>query len=249
MGKTSTRSSTSENGDNGGDSSDHLALRIIALLNDDQVIDKLKQALFPKELSDKIEALNTRICKLTAQLDAKDSRIKALEEKVLNHEISADSAEQYSRRANLHVSGIPEADGGGEDTDEKVIAVLNGKMGMQPPVQRHQIERSHRLGRKGDGNGPHSPRTVVVRFVSERLRDDIYRRRTALKTHNADHRDRQIFINEDLTARRGKLAYDTRQLKKTHKISDCWTTYGKVMTKDLAGKITEVKSPADLLHY
>ena len=63
----------------------------------------------------------------------------------------------------------------------------------------------------------------------------------ALKTHNADHRDRQIFINEDLTARRGKLAYDTRQLKKAHKISDCWTTYGKVMTKDLAGKITEVK--------
>ena len=39
--------------------------------------------------------------------------------------------------------------------------------------------------------------------------------------------------------------------KKEHslKISDCWTTYGKVMTKDLAGKITEVKSPADLLHY
>ena len=238
MGKTSTRSSTSENGDNGGDSSDHLALRIIALLNDDQVIDKLKQALFPKELSDKIEALNTRISKLTAQLDAKDSRIKALEEKVLNHEISADSAEQYSRRANLHVSGIPEADGGGEDTDEKVLAVLNGEMGMQPPVQRHQIERSHRLGRKG-----------VVRFVSERLRDDIYRRRTALKTHNADHRDRQIYINEDLTARRGKLAYDTRQLKKAHKISDCWTTYGKVMTKDLAGKITEVKSPGDLMHY
>ena len=138
MGKTSTRSSTSENGDNGDDSSDHL------------------------ELSDKIEALNTRICKLTAQLDAKDSRIKALEEKVLNHEISADSAEQYSRRANLHVSGIPEADGGGEDTDEKVLAVLNGKMGMQPPVQRHQIERSHRLGRKGDGNGPHRPRTVAA---------------------------------------------------------------------------------------
>ena len=38
-------------------------------------------------------------------------------------------------------------------------------------------------------------------------------------------------------------------MKKAHKISDCWTTYGKVMTKDLAGKITEVKSPADLLHY
>ena len=77
----------------------------------------------------------------------------------------------------------------------------------------------------------------------------MYRARTVLKTHNAEHRDRQIFLNEDLTARRGKLAYDTRQLKKEHKIGDCWTTYGKVMMKDLAGRITEVKSPGDLAHF
>ena len=70
-----------------------------------------------------------------------------------------------------------------KDTDENVLAVLKGKMGMQPPVQRQQIERRHCLGRKGDGNGPHRPRTVVVRFASERLRDDVYRARTILKTH------------------------------------------------------------------
>ena len=44
---------------------------------------------------------------------------------MLNQEISADSVEQYSRRANIRVCGIPEAYGGGEDTDEKVLAVLN----------------------------------------------------------------------------------------------------------------------------
>ena len=143
--KNKTRSTTDDN----GDTPDPLALRLIELLNDDQVIAKLKQALLPKELSDKIEALNNHISQLTAQIDAKDSRIKSLEEKVLNQEISADSVEQYSRRVIIHVCGIPEADGGGEDADEKVLAVLNGKMGMQPPVQRQQIERSHRLGRKG----------------------------------------------------------------------------------------------------
>ena len=68
-------------------SRDHLALRLIKLLNDDQVFAKLKRAIFPKELSDKIEALNNRILQLTTQLDAKDSRIKSLEEKVLNQEI------------------------------------------------------------------------------------------------------------------------------------------------------------------
>ena len=89
----------------------------------------------PKNCPDKIEALNNRILQLTAQLDAKDSRIKSLEEKVLNQEINADSIEQYSRRTNIHVSGIPEADGGGEDTDKKVLSVRNSKMGMQPPIQ------------------------------------------------------------------------------------------------------------------
>ena len=61
--------------------------------------------------------------------------------------------------------------------------------------------------------------------------------------------DHQIFINEDLTACRGKLAYDTRQLKTAHKFSDCWTTYGKVMVKDIAGRLTEVKSPGDLAQF
>ena len=98
------------------------------------LIAKLKQALFSIEMSDKIEALNNRTSQLTALLDAKDSRINALEEKVLNQEISADSVEQYSRRANIHVCGIQEADGGGEDMDEKVLAVLNGKMGKSRKV-------------------------------------------------------------------------------------------------------------------
>ena len=61
-------------------------------------------------------------------------------------------------------------------------------------------------------------------------------------------RSPDFFINEDLTARRGKLAYDTRQLKKAHKLY-CLTTYGKVMVKDLAGRITEVKSPEDIEHF
>ena len=72
-----------------------------------------------------------------------------------------------------------------EDTDEKVFAVLNGEMGMQPPIQGQYIKRSHRLRHKGDGNGPHRPRKVVLRFASERLQDYVYQARTQLKTHNA----------------------------------------------------------------
>ena len=100
--------------DDNGESPDHLALQLIELLNDDQVIAKLKQALFAKELSDKIEALNNRILQLTAQVDAKDSCIKYLEEKVLNQEIKCRQRQTiFSARKHTCQCDIPEADGGG----------------------------------------------------------------------------------------------------------------------------------------
>ena len=143
--------------------------------------------------------------------------------------------------------GIPETCDGGEDTDEKILAVINGRIGFEPPVQRHQLERSHRIGRRAVGPGPPGPpRAIVVRFTSERLRDDVYRVRTRLKAHNQLHRDQSIFINDDLTARRAKLAFQTRLLKKARKINDCWTSYGKVMIKDLANNIKEIKSTSQL---
>ena len=228
------------------DDQEHLAVRLIELLNDDQVLAKLKKVLFPTELHEKMDALYEQVRRLHAQLEAKDQRIKCLEEKVTALEIDSDNTEQYSRRANLRVSGLPEAADEGEDTDEKVLAMINEKMGRAPPLQRHHLERSHRVGRKGDGRGP--PRAIIVRFTSERLRDEVYRARSRLKAHNTERRDQQLYINDDLTARRAKLAYDTRQLKKAKKLTDCWIAYGKVMVKDLTNKIKEIKSPIDLLN-
>ena len=222
-----------------------LALKLIELLNDDNVLAKLRKTVYPKELEDKLDTINAYIVRLHAQLDAKDGRIKCLEDKVRVLEENSDHTEQYGRRLNLLISGLPESHDG-EDTDEKVMAVINGKLGMTPPVQRHHLQRSHRLGRKTDGEGRPRARPIIVRFCSERLRDEVFRARTKLKNYNAEHIEMKIFINDDLTSRRAKLAYDTRQLKKTKKISDCWTAYGKVLVKTLTQVVKEVKSLDDL---
>ena len=50
-----------------------------------------------------------------------------------------------------------------------------------------------------------------------------------------------------MTPRRAKLSFEARALKRAKKITDCWTAYGKVMVKDLANKVFEVKSASDLL--
>ena len=62
-------------------------------------------------------------------------------------EEQADRTEQYTRRSNLLFSGLPET-GVGEDTEEKILAVINDKMEMRPPPTSSDIARSHRLGRR-----------------------------------------------------------------------------------------------------
>ena len=154
--------------------------------------------------------------------------------KVWALEASADAIDQYGRRANMHMRGLPEQ--AGEDTDEVVLNVINTKMGMTPPVQLHQLVRSHRLGRAKEGQDPkRHPRPIIIRFSSE------------LKTHNLQQdQDLKIFLNDDLTTLRGKLAYDARVLKRDKKIIDTWTAYGKVLIKTLQNQVREIKSPLDL---
>ena len=95
-------------GDTGSDTEEQgaLALRLIELLNDDTELAKLKQVLYPKELSDQIKRLNNQIVRLHQQLATKDDTIKALEERVSKLEVDSDSVEQYSRRANLQIRGL-----------------------------------------------------------------------------------------------------------------------------------------------
>ena len=124
-------------------------------------------------------------------------------------------------------------------------------MNMTPPISINDIERSHHLGPTTGNDGKPRKRAIIVRFKSQRIRDQVFRARTNLKTHNNDHRDSRIFTNEDLMARRASLAYSrpTRQLKKSGKINDCWTSDGQIIIKDLANKIAQIISESDLTKY
>ena len=141
------------------DSGEVLALRITGLLNDDAVVAKLNKALYPCDLADKIDSLNAHIENLTKQVNTKDIRIVELEKKLHALEESSGNLEQYTRRPNLRIHGVPET-GEGENT------VISDKMGVTPPPSLHDLERSHRLGGKCTGSRP-----IIVRFRTERIWD------------------------------------------------------------------------------
>ena len=147
-------------------------------------------------------------------MSTKEGIIKKLEQRVDQLEEAADSTEQYSRRPNLRVHGIPETKtDDSENTDQLIVKLVNEDINFQPPIQLNQIERSHRLGPKTSVDGQKRERAIIVRFRSERVRDEVYRSRFKLKTAQLEKR---VFVNEDLTARRAGLARQTRALKKDH---------------------------------
>ena len=85
-------------------------------------------------------------------------------------------------------------------------------------METEEIVRAHRIGRLIPEV---RPRTVIVRFKSERRRDAVFKTRANLKTHNATTETHRIFVNEDLTSQRAGLLFELRKLKKAGDIADC----------------------------
>ena len=70
------------------------------------------------------------------------------------------------------------------------------------------------IGPKQDEKGAPRKRAVIVRFRSEAIRDEVFRARVNLKEHNRTHKDGQVFLNEDLTAKRAMFAFKTVKERK-----------------------------------
>ncbi|KAK2162738.1 hypothetical protein NP493_1504g00001 [Ridgeia piscesae] len=219
---------------------DVMLLRFLELLSDDQVVRKLKSTLYPQALSDKLDTQIQTIAGLTSQLEGKECRITVLEEQVELLQSECDNQEQYSRRCNLRIHGIPET-GDGEDTTLKVLDLVNAKMAVTPPVAKEDIVVSHRLGKQRDTGD--RPRAVIVVFSKITVRNDVIRARRRLRNTRDQH---QVFVNEDLTQRRAALAAATRQLKRNQKIADCWTYNAKIVIKTLANAIKIISTQAEL---
>ena len=221
-------------------------MRVMEALTDERIAKLLCKMLHPRELIDRMDAMGRSIDNLTTQLASKEETILKLEEK--NRSVkknSVDDTEQYTRRSNLIFRGFAEL-GRGEDTDARILALVNDEMDLAPPLQLADIARSHRLGApRPDARS----RAIIVRFTSDRVRDTVYRARTKLKDFNARNRNAQIYINDDLTTQRSKLAYECRKLKKEKRIADTWTFTGKILIKDTGNKITEIRSTEQLRQY
>lgn len=167
-----------------------------------------------------IENLNSKVCNA-------EVKINALEKENENLGKRLDRIEQYSRRNNLRIFGLPELNG--ENTDAVIIDFFRDKLFLTFPPSA--LDRSHRVGKTGQ-----NPRAIIVKFCRYRDRELVFQKKKQLRGTN-------YVITEDLTVQRVLLK---RKAIEKFGIKNVWTADGRVNVK-IGGKVHKLETEVELL--
>lgn len=177
-------------------------------------VNNLKRAnLQLKSNYDELAVINTNL----------SSRVAKAESKLIEVETNAAKLDQYGRRNNLQIDGIPD-DVGDDILEEKVCQILEE---IQVPIKRHEIEACHRLPSK---RGEKGPKKTVLRLVNRRKCEQAVRNAKKLNEKEIQQKLKvgRVFVSENLCPYYRKLAYMCRCLRRAGKIEHVSSANGSI---------------------
>ena len=163
----------------------------------------------------KIAKLDEELTKLKNNLALKDKAIVGLEDDNYRLSQEVDDLEQYTRRINVRIYGVPEQPE--ENTDNLAMGFFKSEFNVD--VVSNDISRSHRVGKKSAAK----PRPIIVRFTKHNTKVAVMSRRRVLK-----ERKRPFNLQKDLTInRREILKYLNKDIEEGI-VSKVWTVDGVI---------------------
>ncbi|KAK3086271.1 hypothetical protein FSP39_016109 [Pinctada imbricata] len=164
---------------------------------------------------------------LTEKLNARiDERITPLVEcidrlSIENKELhmKLDELEMYSRKSCVRIFGVPESK---TDCDSAVMEIAEK---LQVPLAPTEIAVSHRVGKVS----PSKPRPIIARITNYHLRHRLIKESKNLSKVEGM---RGVSVNQELTKKRSKLAYEARQMVKAGVIKSTFIWDGKIFLVD-----------------
>ena len=152
-----------------------------------------------------IETLRVENSLLHEKIDKLESWISVLE-------TDLDKQDQYSRRNNLDIQGIPDSV---PDDQEKVIEIFNQ---INVKINKFNIDDCHRMGK--------SKKTTIVRFVNRKNCKAVLEKMFGLNRKLDNEKlgfqwDARIFVSENVTPYKQHLPWKCRELKQAGKILSC----------------------------
>lgn len=198
-----------------------------------------------RELQGQVFELQKENAKLRKDLDDSVKKQTVLEQQVQEARFlaetaykNANDAEQYGRRNNIRVYGVPEPEGETSlQCELKVVKLINEK--LQIPINRGDIEAAHRLGqKKAPGPGEKAKiRPIIVRFLNRKATEDILGHRKNLKGSG-------VSVAEDLTHANFVLLNTCMD---DVRAEDAWSRRGSIYVKSKAdGMVKKIEKVADL---
>ena len=176
---------------------------------------------------------------LTTRIEAMEAREKIADKTIHDLEEKYDDIEQYSRKFNLEIHGIPERK---EEDITQIIFDLADT--IDADVREEDIDICHCLY-KAEGKA----RPIIVKFTNYDSKYEMYSKR--LRLRKVDNREKfgveRVFINENLTSRRALLYSKVRKKVKDNSAWNTWTMDGKIfLRKSPTGRPIRIKAEDDI---
>lgn len=182
----------------------------------DSVINGLEESV--AELKEKLEEKDTIIPNLESnlaliadRLDTAQALVDTSNDRItlLNEEL--DELAQYSRRYSLRISGLGPFKM--EDNYRQMVIDLASQFGVK--LTQADVDRAHPAGR--------DRKQLIVRFTNYAARFNVYSNRRKLRNVKPN-----VFINENLTAKRYQMLQKLLELKKLNVVSGAWSNDGRL---------------------
>ena len=142
----------------------------------------------------------------------------------------------YSRRNCVRIFGVPEE----KDDTDKVVLDLCEKLNI--PLQKTELVVSHRVGPTETGKS----RPIIARITNYNLRHRLLKESKTKKLHNMEG-SKGVWVNQDLTRTRAKVASETRKLVKSGQAKSSFNWDGKIFIVDHSERKHQVATMDELI--
>ena len=200
-------------------------------------VEKLHAAVFTLQIEN--DKMKKEIQKQKTKQDELYDELQTVRKRAELAEARANELEQYGRNYNVRIFHVQEPENETIDQcEDTVLKLLHDKLGLRH-IQKKDFDAVHRIGQKKNEKNENINRSIIVRFMSRKTRNEVLANRRKLKQSHG----RSITIVEDLTKQNYQLFCFARDASVTQK---AWTTRGTTIIKAVNGKIKHIKQRCDL---
>ena len=192
---------------------------------------------------------------------------KAQQRLIEEQEERLSELEQYSRKNCLNFTGLPETEG---ENPMQLVADIAKTIGVK--LEKWDIDNAHRIGRPRDNSAaaasatgpgsraaaqPPAPRPLIVKFTTFAKRDMVWWKRKDLRTSKPprgcslpEDSLKNVFIQENLTARNRSILFEARKLKREGKLHSAWSDSCVLKVRKVGdGPTVRIKKMEDLERF